>query len=54
MSETLFLKLLPVVYLLLIPAGYGVIRLFRSVATIKFYLRKICVEMKIDCGKDID
>lgn len=54
MSETLFLKLLPIVYLLLIPAIWGVVRLYRSVAMIKVYVRQICDKMEITCGKDLD
>jgi len=54
MSEAVFLKLLPIFYLMVIPAAWGVVRLYRSVSMIKFYLRKICTKMEITCGKDLD
>lgn len=56
MSETLFIKLLPVIYLALVGIGAAIFRLLRSMTTIKFYLRKICEAQlpKIEYGKDLE
>ena len=54
MSEDLIFKLLSVGQLLLIPVLIYVRSVNKALLTMKFYQRKVCDKLEIDCGKDLD
>jgi hypothetical protein len=54
MSEDLIFKLLSLGQLLLIPVLAYVVKVNKSLVTMKFYQRKVCDKLEIDCGKDLD
>lgn len=54
MSEDLIFKILSLGQILLIPLLVGIVKLNKSILTMKFYQRKVCERLEIDCGKDLD
>jgi hypothetical protein len=54
MSEKVLLGILAFGQALWIPAIAGLVRLNKTLTTLKFYTRKLCIDQNIDCGKDLD